>query len=139
MVSLNGDVYFRLRSDYAKAIWPFLDSQPRYDWAGVETLSELCGRNYKVETTRQRVKFREEVRQAFDDMVVASGLSSWDTEEVGSGRAKSYRYRFTHSLPLQGALPLQRPEIKQLDPLAPAIKLACSRVSPRSKRPVDSR
>lgn len=133
LVSLNGDVYFRLRSDYAKAIWPFLDSQPRYDWVGVETLSELCGRDYSAETTRQRVKFREEVRQAFDDMVTAGGLSSWDTEEVGSGRAKSYRYRFTHSLPLQGALLLQAPDGKQLDPSIPANKPARSKVASSSK------
>ncbi len=133
LVSLNGDVYFRLRSDYAKAIWPFLDSQPRYDWVGVETLSELCGRDYCTETTRQRVKFREEVRQAFDDMVAAGGLSFWGTEEVGSGRAKSYRYRFTHNLPLQGALPLQEPNSKQTDPLIPAGKPTGSKTASSAK------
>ena len=106
LVSLNGDVYFKLRSDYAKSFWPFIDSQPSYDYIGVELLAELSGRHYRSETTRQRLKFREEVRQAFDDMVTAGGLASWSCKEVGSGRAKSYRYHYIHGLPRQGVLEL---------------------------------
>ncbi|EHL97792.1 hypothetical protein HMPREF9946_03965 [Acetobacteraceae bacterium AT-5844] len=106
LASIDGETYFKLRSDYAKAFWPFLDSQPDYTWIPVETLAELAGRDYKGETTRQRLKFREECRQAFDDMVNAGGLSSWTCEETGSGRAKSYRYRYVHALPKQGSLAL---------------------------------
>lgn len=106
LVSLNGDVYFKLRSDYAKSFWPFIDSQPSYDHVGVELLAELSGRDYRSETTRQRLKFREEVRQAFDDMVAAGGLVSWSCQEVGSGRSKSYCYRYVHTLPRQGMLEL---------------------------------
>ena len=106
LVSLNGDAYFKLRSDYAKSFWPFIDSQPSYDYVGVELLADLSGRDYRNETTRQRLKFREEVRQAFDDMVAAGGLASWTCEDVGSGRAKSYRYRYVHALPRQGLLEL---------------------------------
>jgi hypothetical protein len=50
--SIDGDTYFRLRSDYAKSIWPFIDSQPGYRWVAVETLAELVGRDYRAETTR---------------------------------------------------------------------------------------
>ncbi len=106
LVSLNGDAYFKLRSDYAKSFWPFIDSQPSYDHVSVELLADLSGRDYRNETTRQRLKFREEVRQAFDDMIAAGGLASWTCEDVGSGRAKSYRYRYVHALPRQGLLEL---------------------------------
>jgi hypothetical protein len=39
-------------------------------------------------------------------MINAGGLASWTCEEVGSGRAKSYRYRYVHALPKQGTLDL---------------------------------
>lgn len=106
LVSLNGDTYFKLRSDYAKSFWPFIDSQPSYKHVGVELLADLAGRDYRNESTRQRLKFREEVRQAFDDMVSAGGLAWWSCQEVGSGRAKSYRYHYVHALPKQGTLEL---------------------------------
>ena len=32
LVSLNGDVCFKLRSDYAKSFWPFIDSQNSYTY-----------------------------------------------------------------------------------------------------------
>lgn len=106
LVSIDGDTYFKLRSDYAKSIWPFLDSQPGYTWLNVETLAELVGRNYHTETTRQRLKLREELRQAFSDMVSAGGLASWTCDVMGSGRAKTYRYSYVHARPRQGALDL---------------------------------
>ena len=52
------------------------------------------------------MKFREDVRQAFDDMVSAGGLASWRCEEVGTGRRKSYRYHYVHALERQGTLNL---------------------------------
>jgi len=106
LISLDSTAYFKLKSDYAKSFWPFIESQPNYSYVGVETLAELGGRDYLSETTRQRLKFREEVRQAFDDMVNAGGLATWRCEEVGSGRAKSYRYHYTHALPRQAELGL---------------------------------
>jgi len=107
LASIDGETYFRLRSDYAKSIWPFIDSQPGYTWVGVETLAELVGRDYRAETTRQRLKLREELRQAFADMVASGGLASWTCEETGPGRAKSYRYRYVHARPRQGELDIQ--------------------------------
>ncbi len=104
LASIDGDTYFRLRSDYAKSIWPFIDSQPGYTWVSVETLADLVGRQYSTETTRQRLKLREELRQAFGDMVAAGGLSSWSCEETGPGRFKSYRYRYVHARPRQGKM-----------------------------------
>ena len=84
LASIDGETYFKLRSDYAKSIWPYIDSQPEYSWVAVETLAELVGRDYRAETTRQRLKLREELRQAFADMVNAGGLQSWACEEAGS-------------------------------------------------------
>ena len=45
LISLNGDVYFRLKSDYAKSFWPFIDSQNSYTYADLSTLSDLAGRD----------------------------------------------------------------------------------------------
>ncbi len=92
LVSLNGDVYFRLKSDYAKSFWPFIDIQNAYTYMNIATLADLAGRDYAGEATKQRVKFRQDVRQAFDDTVTAGGLASWRCEEVGTGRHKSCHY-----------------------------------------------
>jgi hypothetical protein len=109
LVSLNADVYFRLRSDYAKSFWPFVDSQPSYTYVDDLTLAELAGRDYRNEDSKKRAKFREDIVQAFNDMVAAGGLSVWRCEVLGSGRQKSYRYHYTHALPRQGALSLEMP------------------------------
>jgi hypothetical protein len=109
LVSLNGDVYFKLRSDYAKSFWPFIDSQTSYTYVDIQVLADLAGRAYDEEPTKRRVKLREDVRQAFDDMVAAGGLASWRCEEIGSGRRKSYRYHYTHALERQGSLDLLLP------------------------------
>ena len=106
LVSLNGDVYFKLKSDYAKSFWPFIDSQNSYNYIDIAGLADLAGRDYANEPTKRRVKFREDVRQALDDMVAAGGLASWRCEEVGAGRKKGYRYYYTHALERQGALDL---------------------------------
>jgi hypothetical protein len=109
LVSLNADVYFRLRSDYAKGFWPFIDSQPFYTYVDDITLAELAGRDYRAEDSKKRAKFREDVVQAFNDMVAAGGLSGWRCEVLGAGRQKTYRYHYTHALPRQGMLALEQP------------------------------
>ena len=109
LVSLNADVYFRLKSDYAKSFWPFIDSQPTYTYVDDVTLAELAGRHYRSEDSKKRAKFREDVVQAFNDMVSAGGLSEWRCEVLGSGRLKTYRYHYTHALPRQGMLALELP------------------------------
>jgi hypothetical protein len=109
LVSLNADVYFRLRSDYAKSFWPFVDSQPSYTYVDDLTLAELAGRDYRNEDSKKRAKFREDIVQAFNDMVAAGGLSEWRCEVLGFGRQKTYRYHYTHALPRQGSLALEMP------------------------------
>jgi hypothetical protein len=104
LVAVDAAVYFRLKSDYARCWWPYIDSQPSYSWIDVEMLATLAGRDYKGETTKQRVKLREEARQALNDMVSAGGLESWSQETLGSGRAKSYRYHYKRSGGPQGEL-----------------------------------
>jgi hypothetical protein len=108
LVSLNGEVYFKLRSDYAKSFWPFIDSQNGYSYVDVATLADLAGRDYSAEPTEKRRKFLEDIRQAMDDMVSAGGLASWRREDIGSGRKKGYRYHYVHALERQGALDLLR-------------------------------
>jgi len=109
LVSVDSEVYFKLKSDYAKSLWPAIDSQNNYTWIDVDAVAELSGLDYAALTTRQKVKLREETRQAFDDMVAASGLSSWHCEQIGSGRVKSYRYHYVHAAPRQGVLELDAP------------------------------
>ncbi|GAV35466.1 hypothetical protein ROTAS13_03142 [Roseomonas sp. TAS13] len=106
LVSVDADTYFRLASDYARCWWPYIDSQPAHSWIGIETLATLAGKDYAELTTRQRVKLREEARQALDDMVRAGGLTSWVTEQIGSGRAKTYRYRYERAAGPQAELPV---------------------------------
>lgn len=109
LVSLNADVYFRLKSDYAKSFWPFVDSQPTYTYVDDVTLAELAGRDYRNEDSKKRAKFREDVVQAFNDMVAAGGLAEWRCEVLGAGRQKTYRYHYIHALPRQGSLTLDVP------------------------------
>lgn len=106
LVAVDADVYFRLKSDYARCWWPYLDSQPAHSWIDVELLASLAGRDYRAETTKQRVKLREEARQAMADMMLAGGLVSWTEEVIGSGRAKTYRYRYVRASSPQAELPV---------------------------------
>jgi hypothetical protein len=53
LVSLNSEVYFKLRSDYAKSIWPYIDSQPAHCWIEDSKLADLVGRDLKTDTTPQ--------------------------------------------------------------------------------------
>ncbi|MCR0984971.1 hypothetical protein [Roseomonas populi] len=107
LVSLDADVYFKLRSDYAKALWPYIDGKPSHSWIDAPDAVALCGEDYAAVTTRRRLKLREELRQAFDDLVTAGGLASWSCEAIGQGRGKTYRYRYVHAKPRQGELILQ--------------------------------
>lgn len=99
LVSLNAEVYFRLKSDYAKSFWPFIDSQPGHTWIDDDKLAELAGREIATESVVQRRKFAEDCRQAFDDMVQAGGLVLWSAETLGTGRRKGRRYSYIHALP----------------------------------------
>ncbi|MCR0984067.1 hypothetical protein [Roseomonas populi] len=106
LVAVDADVYFKLKSDYARCWWPYIDSQPAHSWINVELLASLAGRDYRAEETKKRVKLREEVRQALADMQQAGGLTSWVEEVVGSGRAKTYRYRYVRAGSPQAELPI---------------------------------
>jgi hypothetical protein len=86
LVSLNGDVYFRLKSDYAKSFWPFIDSQNSYTYLDIPILADLAGRDYAEEATKRRVKFREDIRQAFDDM---AACPHGDARRLGLEGAKA--------------------------------------------------
>jgi len=109
LVSLNAEVYFRLRSDYAKSFWPFIDSQPSYTYVDDALLAQLAGRDYRAEDSKKRAKFREDVVQAMNDMIAAGGLKEWRCEVMGAGRLKTYRYHYTHALERQGVLALDSP------------------------------
>lgn len=106
LVSISADIYFRLKTDNARAWWPYVDSQPGHDYVPLETLSELVGRDYRTEDSKRRARFREDVVAAFQDMVRAGGLSSYEVEARGPGRTKSYRVKYVHALPKAAQLEL---------------------------------
>lgn len=106
LISLNADVYFRLRSDFARAWWPHIDSQPGHSWVSLSTLGELVGRDYDVLPSKQRARFREDLDRAFTDLAAAGGLARWRLEAMGTGRKKTYRVHYEHALPKQGQLDL---------------------------------
>lgn len=108
LVSINADVQFRLKSDYAKSFWPFIDSQPNHSWIDESRLAQLAGRNLwsDKETGATRAQFRKECRQAFQDMQAAGGFAGWREEVTGSGWRKSRRYHYVHNAPRQLELEL---------------------------------
>lgn len=108
LVSINADVQFRLKGDYAKSFWPFIDSQPGFTYVEESLLAQLSGRDLwsEKETSASRAQFRKDCRGAFADMVQAGGLHDWREEVTGSGWKKSRRYHYRHSAPNQLELAL---------------------------------
>lgn len=109
LVSINADVHFKLKGDYAKTFWPFIDSQTNHTFVDEDRLAQLAARKLweGEENSRTRAQFRKECRQAFNDMVQAGGLKEWREEVTGSGWNKSRRYHYVHALPTQGELDLR--------------------------------
>lgn len=108
LVSLNAEVQFRLKSDYAKTFWPFIDSQPSYHYVDEDLLAKLTSRDLwaEGETSATRAQFRKDCRQAFSDMEKAGGLKTWREEVTGTGRTKSRRYHYKHAMVRQMELEL---------------------------------
>ncbi|MBG1233972.1 hypothetical protein F8B91_16665 [Aestuariivirga litoralis] len=109
LVSINADVQFKLKSDFAKSFWPFIDSQPNFSYIDEERLAQLIGGDIATMDSKRRGEFRKVCRQSFDDMVRAGGLASWRNEVLGSGRNKRHRYHYIHALPRQMELGLLTP------------------------------
>lgn len=121
LVSLNADVQFALQSDYAKCIWPYIDSMTKHDWVDEDMLAYLVGRGDlwgPLEDSHSRGEFRKLCRRAFNDMVRVGGLTSWHVEILGSGRKKKHRYYHVHALRRAGQQ-LELPMLAALDEEAP--------------------
>ena len=106
LVSISADVYFRLKGDFARAWWPYIDSQPDHSWVSLEVLAELVGRDCRTEDSKRRGRFREDVTAAFHDMVRAGGIADFEMQAQGPGRTKAYRVNYRHALPKQEQLEL---------------------------------
>lgn len=106
LVSINADVQFRLKSDFAKSFWPFIDSQPNFSYIDEDRLAQLSGIDLPTITSARRAQFRKDCRQAFEDMVKSGGLLEWRNEVLGAGRQKFHRYHYKHAMPRQMELSL---------------------------------
>ena len=108
LVSLNADVQFTLKSDYAKSFWPYIDSMTQHTWVDEKMLAALVGRDLwsEDETSATRRDFRANCRKAFNDMVRAGGLASWREEVTGRGRLKGRRYHYVPAELRQMEMPL---------------------------------
>ncbi|MGD9726421.1 MAG: hypothetical protein AB7E70_03275 [Hyphomicrobiaceae bacterium] len=115
LVSLNADVQFALKSDYAKSFWPYIDGLSQHTWVDEEMLAHLVGRDLwgPAETSVTRGEFRKLCRKAFDDMVRSGGLISWRVEVRGVGRKKSHRYHHVHAL-RQGGEQMELPMLSEV-------------------------
>jgi hypothetical protein len=99
--------YFRLNSDYAKSIWPYIDSQPIIEHLDEEIIGCLVHCDVIRENSERRGKFRQTCKKAFDDMVRAGCLKGYRITEVkGPGRMRLRRYWFDTAQPRQGCLAL---------------------------------
>ena len=109
LVSLNAEVQFALKSDYAKSFWPYIDSFTRHTFVDEEVLCALVGRELfgPTETSATRRDFRNYCRHAFNDMVRAGGLLDWHEEIRGTGREKTRRYHYRLTYPQQMELGLK--------------------------------
>lgn len=106
LVSLNADVQFALRSDYAKSFWPYIDGFNSHTFVDEVMLGHLTGKDIGKMTAREKSFFRSACRQAFDDMIRAGGLTHWREEVRGVGRNKTRRYHYRHALEQQMELDL---------------------------------
>lgn len=106
LVSLDAEVYQRLRTDYGKALWPFLDGKPSYTYVDEVTVATLFGYEYETMDGPRRRDLRVRIRQAFDDLVRAGGLRAWKSQTLGEGRRKIHRYSYEHARPRQAELDL---------------------------------
>lgn len=108
LVSLNAEVQFALKSDYAKSFWPYIDSFTKHTFVDEEVLCALVGRELfgPTETSATRRDFRNYCRHAFNDMVRVGGLFEWREEIRGIGREKTRRYHYRLAYPQQMELGL---------------------------------
>jgi hypothetical protein len=101
------EAYFRLSSDYAKSIWPYIDSYPVMEHLDEEIIGCLVHCDVVGENYERRGKFRQTCKNAFDDMIRAGCIESYRITEVkGPGRMRLRRYWFVTAQPKQGCLPL---------------------------------
>lgn len=108
LVSLNADIQFALKSDHAKTFWPYIDSMNNHHYVDEDVLAALAGRDLwgESEDKSTRGQFRKDCKQAFEDMVRVGGLHSYYVEATGTGRRKSRRYHYQHSMMAQLELSL---------------------------------
>lgn len=135
LVSHNAEVHMKLKSDYAKTFWPYIDSQPNHTFIDEEMLAELAGvdlwdpqqRTRKkvgkidqdledelvmVPAAQIRAEFRANCKNAFNDIIRAGGFKKWNLENRKCLKGKTRRYHYVHKLQRQLELVLEEENIE---------------------------
>ncbi|WP_404381463.1 hypothetical protein [Caenispirillum salinarum] len=126
LVSVDADVFFRLRSDYAKSLWPVIDGHKKFFFLHESTIASYVGLDLRRTGWREWQTFRRSTKRAFEAMKAAGGLEDWYVEEGKQGRIgkrEQHKYVFTRPLspgstPLRGVAPEGRHEGAALAPPA---------------------
>lgn len=97
LVSLNADVQFALKSDHAKAFWPYIDSMNNHFYIDEKVLAALAGRDLwgVKETKMSRGQFRKDCIQAFEDIKRVGGIKDFRVDVTGVGRKKERRFHYS--------------------------------------------
>lgn len=133
LVSHNAEVQMKLKSDYAKTFWPYIDSQPNHTFVDEEMLAELAGVDlwndeYRIRkrvakagegkedepvlftAAQKRAEFRANCKKAMNDIVNAGGFKKWDVENRKCINGKTRRYHYVHKLQRQLEMTLEEDE-----------------------------
>ncbi|MFC7557481.1 hypothetical protein ACFQU7_42570 [Pseudoroseomonas wenyumeiae] len=105
LVALDADVYFRLKSDYARCWWPYIDSQPAHTWIDVDLLASLAGRDYRP---KKPSGASNSARKSGRRWLTWSKLGAWSPglRRLSAAVVQSYRYRYVRTGSPQAELPI---------------------------------
>lgn len=100
LVSVDANIFFRLRSDYAKSLWPVIDGHKNFFFLHESTIAGYLGLDLSRMGWREWQTFRRSTERAFEAMKAAGGLEKWRLEHEGRvGKREQRKYVFTRPLP----------------------------------------
>ncbi|MDE4063863.1 hypothetical protein [Phaeobacter gallaeciensis] len=101
IVYLDAEAYYTLKSDYAKAFFSFIDSQPNNSWVDESILAQIVGRDIWRENWQQRGDFRKYCVRAFNDFEASGYLRNVQRVPYKSGKNTCFRFEYEFCKPKQ--------------------------------------